>query len=273
MKQHTHKLSLFKILFLLKLLFKQTSIVVECDGTGNESDIEAWLASNGGATATDNCSDVTWTNDFNTLSNDCSTSITVIFTATDACGNTATTSATFAVQDSTAPVAPETPADVTVACASEVPATISLTATDNCAGEISAEGVDTTVAGDCPNSFVITRTWTFVDACSNETSISQTITINDTVAPAFVEELPASLTVECDAVPTVATLTATDNCGEASVAFTESTEQGQCANAYVVTRTWTATDECGNETTHTQIITVQDTVSPEITTQAKLVLL
>ncbi|WP_222845221.1 hypothetical protein, partial [Flavobacterium piscinae] len=85
-------------------------IVVECDGTGNESDIEAWLASNGGATATDNCSDVTWTNDFNTLSNDCSTSITVIFTATDACGNTATTSATFAVQDSTAPVAPETPA-------------------------------------------------------------------------------------------------------------------------------------------------------------------
>ncbi|MBC8883020.1 hypothetical protein H9X57_05275 [Flavobacterium piscinae] len=170
-------------------------------------------------------------------------------------------------------MAPETPADVTVACASEVPATISLTATDNCAGEISAEGVDTTVAGDCPNSFVITRTWTFVDACSNETSISQTITINDTVAPAFVEELPASLTVECDAVPTVATLTATDNCGEASVAFTESTEQGQCANAYVVTRTWTATDECGNETTHTQIITVQDTVSPEITTQAKLVLL
>ncbi|MEZ4838763.1 MAG: hypothetical protein R2782_06360 [Flavobacterium sp.] len=34
------------------------------------------------------------------MSNDCSTAITVIFTATDACGNTATTSATFTVQDS-----------------------------------------------------------------------------------------------------------------------------------------------------------------------------
>ncbi|MBC8883013.1 hypothetical protein H9X57_05240 [Flavobacterium piscinae] len=59
-----------------------------------------------------------------------------------------------------------------------------------------------------------------------------------------------------------AILTATDNCGDAIVTFTESTEQGQCANAYVVTRTWTATDECGNETTHTQIITVQDTTAP-----------
>src|SRR5690606_17391316 len=136
-----------------------TSIVVECDGSGNEGAVEAWLASNGGAVATDACSEVTWTNDFNALSNDCSTAITVIFTATDACGNTATTTATFAVQDITAPVAPEAPEAVTVACASEVPATISLTATDNCAGEITVLGTDSTLAGECPNSFVITRTW------------------------------------------------------------------------------------------------------------------
>ena len=212
--------------------------------------------------ASDSCSDVTWTNDFNALSNDCSTAITVIFTATDACGNTATTSATFAVQDITAPVAPQAPAAVTVACADEVPDTIALTATDNCAGEIVAQGVDTITPGDCPNSYVITRTWTFTDACSNSSEITQTITVDDTIAPAFVEELPADLTVECSAVPTAATLTATDNCGEANVTFAESTEQGQCAGAYVVTRTWTATDACNNQTVHTQIITVQDTTPP-----------
>ncbi|MEZ4838765.1 gliding motility-associated C-terminal domain-containing protein [Flavobacterium sp.] len=196
------------------------------------------------------------------MSNDCSTAITVIFTATDACGNTATTSATFTVQDSTDPVAPMAPEAVTVSCIDEVPATISLTATDNCAGEITVNGVDTTTPGNCPNSLVITRTWTFTDACSNSVEISQTITVNDTIAPTFVEELPADVTVECDAVPTAATLTATDNCGEATVSFTEATQEGQCANTYVVTRTWTATDLCGNETAHTQTITVQDTTAP-----------
>ena len=33
---------------------------VQCDGAGNTAALQAWLASNGGATATDNCSSVTW---------------------------------------------------------------------------------------------------------------------------------------------------------------------------------------------------------------------
>src|SRR5690606_31136533 len=112
------------------------------------------------------------------------------------------------------------------------------------------------------NSFVITRTWLFVDACGNETPISQTITVQDTIAPAFVEELPSDVTVECSAVPTTATLTATDNCGNATVTPSESIQQGDCPGAYVITRTWIATDECGNETSHVQTITVQDTIAP-----------
>ncbi|PKP17348.1 MAG: hypothetical protein CVU07_04345, partial [Bacteroidetes bacterium HGW-Bacteroidetes-23] len=239
-----------------------TNLVVECDGSGNEDVIQAWLASNGGASATDNCSDVTWSNDFSNLSNDCSTAITVTFTATDACGNAETTTATLTVQDNTNPVAPAPPADLFLTCGSEVPATISLTATDNCTGEITVEGVDSTVAGDCPNSFVITRTWTFVDDCGNATPISQTITVNDTVAPTFVEELPGDITVECDAVPAQITLTAIDNCGEATVVPSQSIESGECAGSYIITRTWVATDECGITTTHEQTITVIDTTGP-----------
>ena len=49
----------------------------------------AWLASNGGASASDTCSAVTWTNNSTGLSDLCGATgtATVTFTATDACGN------------------------------------------------------------------------------------------------------------------------------------------------------------------------------------------
>ena len=72
--------------------------------------------------------------------------------------------------------------------------------------------------------------------------------------------MPSDITVECDAIPTALTLTATDNCGSASVDFSESTS-GSCDTLEIV-RTWTATDDCGNETIHAQIISVQDTTAP-----------
>src|SRR5690606_13533574 len=89
-----------------------------------------------------------------------------------------------------------------------------------------------------------------------------TITVEDTTAPAFVEVLPADLTVECDAVPTAEVLTATDNCGTAAVSYNETTTAGTCAGNYVLTRTWTATDDCGLSTVHTQTIIVEDTTAP-----------
>ena len=60
---------------------------VECDGAGNAADLDAWLASNGGASASDACSGVTWSNDFDALSDDCGATgaATVTFTATDDC--------------------------------------------------------------------------------------------------------------------------------------------------------------------------------------------
>ena len=68
---------------------------VECDGAGNIVELNAWLANNGGAVASDGCGDVTWTNDHTSVSDDCgaSGSTTVIFTATDDCGNTSTSEA------------------------------------------------------------------------------------------------------------------------------------------------------------------------------------
>ncbi|MES2806703.1 MAG: hypothetical protein V4652_14155, partial [Bacteroidota bacterium] len=241
-----------------------SNITVECDSQGNQNAIADWLSNNGGATASDNCSDVTWSNNFNTLSNDCSTAVTVLFTAKDACGNSSTTSATFSVKDTTAPIAPEAPATITVACATDVPVSTTLTAIDNCNGEITAEGIDVIAQGDCPNSFVITRTWTFTDACSNSSSTSQIINVIDTTAP-VISALPEISTISCPATPEFTQAIATDNCGSTvTMTFADVTTNGQCAGSYSVTRTWTATDACGNASTATQTINVQDTAAPVI---------
>ena len=87
---------------------------VECDGNGNINDLNDWLASNGGASASDNCSAVTWTNDYNGLSDICGAagSATVTFTATDECGNASTTQATFTIEDTIAPTIGDCPSDL-----------------------------------------------------------------------------------------------------------------------------------------------------------------
>jgi gliding motility-associated-like protein/uncharacterized repeat protein (TIGR01451 family) len=85
-------------------------LTVECDGAGNVSELQAWLTD---IAATDNCSEVTITHDFIELSNECGAtgSVLVTWTATDVCGNSSTTSATFNIVDTTPPTieCPESP--------------------------------------------------------------------------------------------------------------------------------------------------------------------
>ncbi|MDI1316010.1 gliding motility-associated C-terminal domain-containing protein [Flavobacterium sp.] len=190
--------------------------------------------------------------------------ITRTWTLVDACGNAAAPQIqTINVIDNIAPVIPAAPASTVASCIGEVPEMITLTALDNCNGAITVSGVDTTVPGSCANSFVVTRTWTFVDACNNTSSVSQTITVNDTIAPTFDQATPADTTASCDTIPAPAVLTATDNCGTATVVMTETTLAGSCPSNYTIVRTWIATDVCGNSNNPvTQNITVSDTAGP-----------
>ena len=75
---------------------------VECDGMGNMTELNDWLANNGGATASDACSGVTWSNDYDALVIAVRQDHTVTFTATDDCGSISTT-ATFTIEDTTNP--------------------------------------------------------------------------------------------------------------------------------------------------------------------------
>ena len=68
--------------------------------------------------------------------------------------------------------------------------------------------------------------------------------------------------MECDQTLPTDNATATDNCGQVTVTFTDREAPGDCPQERVITRTFTAVDECGNEDTATQTITIQDTQAP-----------
>ena len=153
---------------------------------------------------------------------DCNKTITRTWTATDddcdSPDDTASVTQTVTVQDTTAPVV-NAPADESVECIDDVPDAPDVTATDNCDGSISATLTETSSGDDCDKT--ITRTWKAVDACGNEGSDTQTITVHDTTAP--VVNAPADESVECiDDVPDAPDVTATDNCdGSISATLTE----------------------------------------------------
>jgi hypothetical protein len=215
-------------------------------------------------TATDNCDNAPVVTFAETRTNgNCPSNYTLtrVWTAKDACGNTSSKTQTITVQDTQAPVLSAAPADETVEC-SAVPAAATLTANDNCDNAPVVTFAETRTNGNCPSNYTLTRVWTATDACGNTSSKTQVITVQDTQAPTL-SAAPGDATVECDAVPTAAVLTATDNCDNAPVVtYAESRTNGNCPSNYTLTRVWTATDACGNTSSKTQVITVQDTQAP-----------
>ncbi|MEZ4856149.1 MAG: hypothetical protein R2812_06720 [Gelidibacter sp.] len=220
----------------------------------------------------DDCSSVTWSNNFNGLTDGCGNTgnAEVTFTATDGCGNTSTTTATFTIIDTNSPPITRPADDITVECdgngnLAELQAWLDnhggATAFDTCS-EITWTNNFNGLTTTCGNTASATVLFTVTDECGLSSSSSGVFTIIDTTAPTFNEALPADLTVECDAVPTAETLTATDNCGDATVTFNETRNDGSCPSNYTLVRTWTATDACGLTTEHSQTITVQDTTAP-----------
>jgi Bacterial Ig domain len=230
---------------------------VEC--TGDTSP-----AATGSATGSDTCGGVTVTSSDASVGGCGNTEvITRTWTVTDECGNSVSADQVITVVDTTAPSI-SVPADATVECTGDTSpaATGSATGSDTC-GSVTVASSDSEVAA-CGNTKTITRTWTVTDECGNSVSGDQTITVVDTTAPTL-NGVPADETVECDSVPAAATVTASDSCGSASVSLSESSS-GTCPE--VITRTWTATDDCGNTASASQVITVQDTTAPVLTTPA-----
>jgi hypothetical protein len=188
---------------------------------------------------------------------ECPETITRTWTATDICGNETTATQVITVDDTEAPEFPDAPANTGYQCMAHVPALGMLTWTDNCDGTGQVMGTET-VNGVCPTTIV--RTWTYEDYCENETTVTQTITVNDTQDPIFAPA-PFSIGVQCLAdVPPAVQLGWTDNCDGAGMVMPTVSAVGFCPR--IITRTWSYTDFCGNVGTATQTITVNDTQAP-----------
>ena len=216
------------------------------------------------ATASDNCGEVTIEVSSETTAGDAAGNYVIVrtFTATDDAGNSASATQTITVQDTTAPEFTFVPADYTVECSDEMPMD-DATAADNC-GEVTIEVSSETTAGDAAGNYVIVRTFVATDDAGNSSSVTQTITVQDTTAPEFTF-VPADYTVECSDEMPMDDATASDNCGEVTIDVTSETTAGDAAGNYVIVRTFTATDDAGNSASDTQTITVQDTTAPVFT--------
>ena len=191
--------------------------------------------------------------------------LTRTFTAIDACFNETVGVQTITVTDTTAPEFTSIPADYSAECSDELVMDMA-TAVDDCGSVDVTVSVDT-LAGDCPNTYMLVRTFTATDACGNSSEASQTIDVSDTTAPEFTF-VPEDQTTECNVGLDGTMATAVDNCGEVTVTVEEVLNQGACGGSYVITRTFTATDACGNSATAFQTITQQDTTAPNLTVAA-----
>ncbi|HJW29867.1 MAG TPA: hypothetical protein VJ508_11580, partial [Saprospiraceae bacterium] len=231
-------------------------------------------ASQGFATATDNCDafpNITYSDA--TVAGTCAQQYRINRTwmAADDCGNTSTCIQTIDLVDNSNPTI-TCPPDITIQCGTSTApsATGTPTSIDNC-GTPSFTFSDATMAGSCPQSYTILRTWTASDGCGNTNTCIQSIFITDSTIPSI--SCPANVTIQCgtSTLPAATgSATANDNCSSPLVTFADVTAAGSCSQAYSITRTWTAIDGCGNTNSCVQSITVRDNTPPVITCPANV---
>jgi len=186
--------------------------------------------------------------------------------ATDACGNTTISTQTLMVRDTEAPTFTFVPAHTTLSCEA-IPPVGTPVAVDNCATAVALNyDGQTRTDGPCPDTYVLTRRWTAADLCGNTRTATQELLVRDETPPVFTQ-VPADVTVSCEAIPPVGTANAGDNCDtNVSVVYDGQTRiDGACADNYTLVRRWVAVDNCGNTASAQQRITVRDLTPPTFT--------
>ncbi len=265
------------------LTLAASDLTVECDGSGNSTDLIGWLTANGNATATDACG-ITWSNDFTALSDDCGNtgSATVTFTATDPSGNTATTSATFTIQDTTNPSVTTAASNLTVECDGSgnssdlsgwLTANGNAVASDACAG-VTWSHNHVALSDHCGATGATTVTFTATDACNNASTTTATFTIQDTTSPTFTTAA-SDQTYQRDGneaaafsswLSTYAGAVATDACSNATLSHNSTGLSDGCGSTGSETVIFTATDDCNNTSTSEATFTVIDDFAPSCPT-------
>ncbi len=177
------------------------------------------------------------------------------------------------------PVLVGVPANITVSCDS-VPAPATVTATSACPGNINIGFNQTQIAANCPQNYVITRTWSATDQCGEQATATQLITVKDQRAPMIIPILPElgnykdndTIFSDCDnpLLLGVGDVRAMDNCDlNPTITFVDTTAfKGSCSatNEYlaVLYCAWFATDACGNKSSFTVYVVLVDKKAPAL---------
>ncbi|MDQ3140693.1 MAG: SpaA isopeptide-forming pilin-related protein, partial [Bacteroidota bacterium] len=186
--------------------------------------------------------------------------LTRTWNASDDFGNVSfNCSQSISVEDTTRPVI-TCPANTTIQCPA-TPVFGTPTATDLCDAIPTINVVSTdSIAGTCPQEYVLTRTWNATDDCGNVSfNCSQSITVDDTTRPVIT--CPVNTTLPCESSTDTSftgIATATDACdgGNVIASYFDTKIMSDGSDSCLIVRTWTATDSCGNSNTCIQEILI-----------------
>jgi hypothetical protein len=254
------------------------SIEVEC-APGTDAQYDAWVSSHGGAVATD-CHSVQWSHtDITNASTSfiCAGSYikTIRFTATDACGNTSFTDATFIVADHTPPVFVGLPANMveegSLGCNGHKGFKLwrkkifATKAKDMC-GNAHITILYLGLTEGCGSTWTKTYQLTATDYCGNSAVTTVSYSVVDNTVPVIIS-CPENEALTCvEDVPAAAPeqIVAEDNCDILSkfIISQETTGVGCPAWPMVVRYVYGVSDGCGHTTTCEQVITVVDNQAP-----------
>jgi len=260
-------------------------VTVECDGTGNDADLLAFLNSNGGILPTDiteSCGLDQIVNNFTsstfTPAAGCAGTgfYDVEFIAIDLCGNqSAPITVRLIVEDTEDPMF-TAPSNITLECGDGNNDAIvnnwlqSYTTSDVCS-IVSVTNDYTALPTTCDGD--ITVTFTATDECMNDVEATATITFMDGTKPVVMTP-PTDLILECPA-DMVDITTWTDNFGgmvandacdtDVTLSFVAGTPTGACGSNEVTPYTFTATDDCGNAVSEIAYLRTVDTTDPTLT--------
>jgi hypothetical protein len=272
-----------------QLLTTATNTTFEC-GPNVQALVGAYILNNGGATVTETCSDVIWSNSGSITSDLCGLTgdYTVVFVATDGCGNTVSTTGVVTVTDTTAPTVSDTAGaqalggDQGNKCIANAPsapsvAVISALYVDCEITTVTSTLTSSTVTGtDC--SWTATYTYDVSDECGNVTVHTVTYTGGDTGVPtvsntaglAVLSGAQGNLCLaNAPAAPLVSVVNAMydDNCGGLTTTLVTSTTTGDDCS-WTIVYEYRTTDACSNSATAFVTHTGGDTSAPTVSDTA-----
>jgi hypothetical protein len=204
------------------------SVTMEC-GPDNQAQFQQWLADNGGAVVTD-CNTITWQNNSNIapvyLGCQGILDVTIVFRATDGCGNFSTSKATFKVRDTQPPQFVNLPENISIECNAQWESDRAqwllnfgnAVITDNCTEAVS---IEMRTVGQSQNECSVPATFRYrfiaTDDCGNTAEREASFTVTDTEPARYTG--PDTIRVACENdIPTPQTLRAAirewiDDCG------------------------------------------------------------